>query len=172
MATNLYAAIAIDTGTFRFSNTTSGVLRIASELVESGADPGAIAGQLYETWSRARFDLLRKVLDTLEITDGIAVTVVTRAMFSETGTFPEDTENFSNFSKMMEEIRVSLFLREIEEGWKVSLRSKGDCNVAQVALRFHGGGHRNAAGCVIKGNLKAVKEQLIKALREHCHQSE
>ena len=164
MATNLYAAIAIDTGTFRFSNTTSDVLRIAAELVESGADPGVIAGELYETWSRGRLSLLTKVLNTLEITHGIAVTVVTKAMFSETGTSPEDTENFSNFPKMMEETKVSLFLREIEEGWKVSLRSKGDYNVAEIAARFHGGGHKNAAGCVIKGDLKAAKAQLIEVI--------
>ena len=164
MATNLYIAIATDTGTFRFSNTTSGVFRIAAELVESGADPGAIAEQLYETWSRERFSLLKKVMDTLEITHGIAVTVVTKAMFSETGTSPEDTENFSNFPKMMEEIKVSLFLREIEEGWKVSLRSRDDYNVAKIAAQFDGGGHKNAAGCVIKGDLRDVKERLIRAL--------
>ncbi|HXX81718.1 MAG TPA: bifunctional oligoribonuclease/PAP phosphatase NrnA [Thermodesulfovibrionales bacterium] len=172
IATNLYTAIAIDTGTFRFSNTTSDVLRIAAELVESGADPGAIAGQLYETWSRERFSLLTKVLDTLEITRGIAVIVVTNEMFSETGTSPEDTENFSNFPKMMEETKVSLLLREIEGGWKVSLRSKGDWNVAKIAAQFRGGGHRNAAGCVIKGDLRAAKERLIKALHERCHQPE
>ncbi|HUO78175.1 MAG TPA: bifunctional oligoribonuclease/PAP phosphatase NrnA [Thermodesulfovibrionales bacterium] len=164
MATNLYAAIATDTGTFRFSNTSSDVLRIAAGLVESGADPGVIAGELYETWSKGRFSLLTKVLNTLELTHGIAVTVVTKAMFSETGTSPEDTENFSNFPKMIEEIKVSLFLREIDEGWKVSLRSKGDCNVAEIAVRFHGGGHKNAAGCVIKGDLKTAKTQLIKAI--------
>ena len=172
IATNLYTAIVVDTGAFRFSNTTSDVLTIAADLVESGADPGAIAEQLFETWSMGRFRLLTKMLDTLEITRGIAVTVVTNAMFSETGTSPEDTENFSNFPKMMEEIKVSLFLREIEDGWKVSLRSKGGCNVAEVAAQFHGGGHRNAAGCVIKGDLRKAKERLIKALHERCHQPE
>jgi phosphoesterase RecJ-like protein len=164
MATNLYTAISIDTGTFRFSNTTSDVFRIAAELMESGADPGAIAEALYETWSRGRFGLLQKVLNTLEITEGIAVIVVTKEMFSETGTSPEDTENFSNFPKMIKDIKVSLFMREIEEGWKASLRSKGEYNVAVIAARFGGGGHRNAAGCIIKGDLKTAKAQLIHAI--------
>jgi phosphoesterase RecJ-like protein len=165
MAMNLYTAIAIDTGTFRYSNVTSDVLRTAAELVDAGADPAAIAEGLYETWSRGRFRLLIGVLNTLEITDGLAITVATKEMFLRTGTSAEDTENFANFPRMMKGSEVSAFFRETEDGWKVSLRSRGGVNVAQIAGGFQGGGHRNAAGYRVKGDLKKAKESLIEALK-------
>ncbi|MEK6673328.1 MAG: bifunctional oligoribonuclease/PAP phosphatase NrnA [Nitrospirota bacterium] len=166
MATNLYSAIAVDTGTFRYSNTTSEVLRVSSELVASGANPAYISKSLYETWSDRRFSLLISVLDTLEMQGDIAVMHVTQDMFRATGTAPEDTENFSNFPRMIKTVKVSVFLRELDSSsYKISMRSKGDVNVAGVAEAFGGGGHMNAAGCKIKGNLGAVKEALLKAIK-------
>jgi phosphoesterase RecJ-like protein len=165
IATNLYTAISIDTGTFRYSNVTSDVLRAAAELVDGGADPAAVAGGLYETWSRGRFALLVGVLNTLELVDGLAMIAATREMFTRTGTSSEDTENFANYPRKMEDIEVSAFFRETEDGWKVSLRSRGHLNVAQIAGAFNGGGHRNAAGYSAKGDLKKAKESLIKAVK-------
>ena len=167
MATNLYTAISIDTGTFRYSNVTSDVLRAAAELLDSGADPAAVAEGLYETWSKGRFMLLIAVLNTLELTDGLAMTVVTKEMFMRTGTSAEDTENFSNFPRMIGESEVSAFFRETEDGWKVSLRSRGAVNVARIADGFRGGGHRNAAGYHVRGDLKKAKQSLIKAVKSY-----
>jgi phosphoesterase RecJ-like protein len=164
MATNLYTALAIDTGTFRYSSVTSDVLRAAAELVDAGANPSAISDGLYETWSRKRFRLLTEVLNTLEITDRTAIIVASREMFAKTGTSGEDTENFANFPRMMRDIAVSAFFRETGDGWKISLRSRGDVNVARVAARFNGGGHRNAAGYSVRTDLKTAKESLIKAV--------
>lgn len=164
MAANLYSAIVVDTGTFRYSNTTAEVLRVAAELVDAGADPQAIAVNLYETWPEARFRLLLMVLNTLEITDRFAVTYVTREMFAETGTSPEDTEHFSNFPRMIGTIAVSVFFREEEDGWKVSLRSRGEIDVAATAQCFKGGGHRNAAGFTIKADLETAKARVLSAL--------
>ncbi len=164
MATNLYTAIAIDTGTFRYSNVTSEVLRAAAELVDMGADPAAIAAGLYETWSKGRFMLLIDVLNTLEMSDRLAITVATKEMFMRTGTSAEDTENFSNFPRMMRGIEVAAFFRETEDGWKVSLRSRGGVNVAHIAELFHGGGHRNAAGYRTRNDLGKAKEELINAV--------
>jgi phosphoesterase RecJ-like protein len=165
MATNLYTALAIDTGTFRYSNVTSGVLRDAAELVDIGADPAAVAEGLYETWTGGRFSLLIDVLNTLEISDGLAITVATREMFMRTGTSAPDTENFANMPRMIKDTRVSAFFRETDDGWKVSLRSRGKVNVAQVAAGFRGGGHRNAAGYFVRGDLQKAKEALRKAMK-------
>jgi phosphoesterase RecJ-like protein len=66
---------------------------------------------------------------------------------------------------MMKDIRVSALIREVEAGkWKVSLRSRGEVNVARVAERFKGGGHKNAAGCTVEGDLPAVKKLVMDAL--------
>lgn len=164
MAANLYTALAIDTGTFRYSNVTSDTLRAAAELVDAGADPAAVAVGLYETWSGGRFRLLIEVLNTLEIADKTAMIVARKGAFAKTGTSGEDTENFGNFPRMMRDIEVSAFFRETDDGWKVSLRSKGSFNVARIAARFNGGGHRNAAGYRTKGDLGKAKKELINAV--------
>lgn len=167
IAVNLYAAIAIDTGTFRYSNTTPEVLRVAAELIEAGADPSYIAESLYETWSENRFRLLLKVLNTLEINNDIAITLVTLDMFKETGALVEDTENFVGFPRLLKSVRISALFREVENNYyKVSLRSRGrGMNVAKIAAMFGGGGHRNAAGCKIRSDFKTAKEKLLEALR-------
>jgi phosphoesterase RecJ-like protein len=168
IAVNLYAAIAIDTGTFRYSNTTPDVLRVSAQLVEAGADPSYIAENLYETWTDSRFRLLLKVLDTLEIHNDIAITHVTLEMFRETGAAIADTETFPGFPRKLRSIKTSALFREMEDNYyKISLRSKGrDVNVAKIAEIFGGGGHRNAAGYRIRADLKAAKEALLKAVRE------
>jgi len=168
IATNLYAAIAIDTGTFRYGNTTPEVLIVAAELIEAGANPAYIAENLYETWSENRFTLLRKALGTLEIHNNIAITQVTLEMFRETGADISDTENFPGYPRMLKSIKISALFREIENNhFKVSLRSKGGgINVAKVAEKFGGGGHHNAAGYKIRGDFKTAKEALLKAVKE------
>lgn len=166
IATNLYTAISIDTGTFRYSNTYADVLRTSAELIESGAEPNLIAGYLYETWDRKRFDLLITALNTLEIKNRIAILHITKDMFKKTGAKPEDTESFSNFPRMIGLVKVSAVFRETgREMWKVSLRSKGDVDVAKVARLYDGGGHKNAAGFMIKADLRSAKEALFKAIR-------
>jgi phosphoesterase RecJ-like protein len=163
IAINLYSAIAIDTGTFRYSNTTAEVLNVSSELIQCGANPALISQNLYEMWSEKRFRLLILALNTLEIRNDIAFISVTRDMFKETGTGAEDTENFPGFPRMIGNIKLSVFFREISNDyWKVSLRSKGKINVAEIAESFGGGGHKNAAGFRFKGPLGSLKEVISK----------
>jgi phosphoesterase RecJ-like protein len=165
MAINLYAAIAIDTGTFRYGNTTAETLKVVAELIEAGANPAYISNSLYETWSKERFDLLVMALNTFEMRDGVAITFVTREMYQKTGAAPEDTENFPAFPRIMQNVNISAFFRELDENyWKVSLRSKGDFNVAVVASRFNGGGHKNAAGYEVRSDLESAKKSLLKTL--------
>ena len=167
IALNLYTAVVVDTGAFRYSNTSAEVFRVSADLVEAGANPAFVSNSLYEMWSDRRFALLIRVLNTLEIRDNIAVTFVTTQMFEETKTGPDDTENFPSFPRMMAKVTISVFLRQINDSlWKISLRSKGDINVARVATLFKGGGHKNAAGCTIKGDLKTAKEALFRAIGE------
>lgn len=167
IALNLYSAIAIDTGTFRYSNTTAEVLRVAADLIDAGATPSYVSNSLYDTWSEKRFALLIASLNTLEIQNGVAFTHVTQAMYRKTETAPEDTENFANLPRTMKHVRVSAFFRQIGKAyWKASLRSKDTLNVAEIAVSFGGGGHKNAAGYTFKGTLDAAKKSLLKSLRK------
>jgi phosphoesterase RecJ-like protein len=163
IATNLYTAISVDTGTFRYSNTTADVLRASAELVDAGAEANRIAEHLYETWEDKRFRLLIAALNTLEVRGRVALIYVTREMYRETGTSSEDTENFSNFPRMIGSISIAVLLRELDQGgWKASLRSRGPVNVARIAEQFGGGGHRNAAGFKTKADLRTTKEALFR----------
>ncbi len=172
MATNLYTAIAVDTGTFRYDNTTAEVLRAAADLVDAGAVPGELSRRLYESWTVNRFRLLIEMLNTLEIRPGrdggptVAITTVTEEMFRKTGTDASQTENFSNFPRMIRSVDISVMFRQIgPRHWKASLRSKGAFDVAAVASLFQGGGHRNAAGYKVHGEIEEVKERLLEAVR-------
>jgi bifunctional oligoribonuclease and PAP phosphatase NrnA len=164
IARNLYTAIAVDTGTFRYSNTSPEVLKASAELIEAGADPAFIAECLYERWEESRFDLLVMTLNNLEIKNGVAVMHITKDMFEKTGTTSEDTENFSNLPRAIKSVKISALFRDIGgDSWKASLRSKGNVNVAKIAELFGGGGHKNAAGFKISGGLKSAKEKLLRA---------
>jgi phosphoesterase RecJ-like protein len=167
IATNLYTAIAVDTGIFRHNNTNSEAMGIASELIAAGADPYMIAENLYETWSENRFKLMLKVLATTEIYNSTAITKVTLNMFEETGSNPADTENFINFTQMMESIKISALFRELgKNSFKVSLRSKKETvNVAKIAEMFGGGGHKNAAGYKANSDFNTAKQKLLNILR-------
>ncbi len=167
MAINLYAAIAVDTGHFRFNNTTSEVLRIAATLVDAGARPAEIYRYLFESWSEGRFELFMKVLNTLYKENGIAIVKVTKDMLKETHTSLDDIEHFVNFPKIMGDIKVSILFNEIDDNYyKISLRSKDEINVAQVAEIFGGGGHKSAAGCRIKANFETAKREILEKLRQ------
>ncbi len=165
MAINIYTALAVDTGSFRFPNTTADCLRAAAELVDAGARPGEISEHLYQDWSRDRFELLLQNLSSVELHGQVALTVIPQEMFTETGTTPSDTENFVNFPLVISTVMVSALMREVERDiWRVSLRSKGSVDVSKVAQGFDGGGHMNAAGCTLVGNLQETKERLLSSI--------
>lgn len=167
VAVNLYAALVVDTGNFRFQNTSPEVLEIAARLAEAGASPHMINRELNETWSESRFRLFINFLNTLHIEDSIAITTLTRKMFEDTSTTAEDTENFVSFPQVIKKIKVSVLLRETDDnGYKISLRSRDNINSARIAESFGGGGHRNAAGCNINAEIETVKAEIIKKIKE------
>jgi phosphoesterase RecJ-like protein len=89
---------------------------------------------------------------------------VTEEMFRKTGTTSEYTDGFSEEFRKIRGVEVSVFMRQTgEKRYKISMRSKGTVDVAQICSRFGGGGHKNAAGCHINGDLKEVESVLKKA---------
>ena len=166
IATNLYSAILVDTGGFRYSNTSADALKIAHHLVEAGARPWDISKEIYESIPFNSLKLLGYSLSTLDEKDGIAWINTTQAMFRKTGTTAEDSEDFVDFPRKVRDIEVAVFFRQNEtRSYKLSLRSKGRVNVQDIAKAFGGGGHFAAAGCNINGSLKEVQEKVFKAVR-------
>lgn len=166
MALNLLAAVVVDTGGFRYSNTTPETLRAAAELVAAGADPWAISQALQERQREGRIRLIGEALRSLELdpTGRIASIRILAEDFRRTGTNKEDTEDIINFPRSIEGVEVAvLFRQEGPRDFKVSFRSRGTVNVAAVAESFGGGGHHNASGCRLEGNLEEVRRRILEA---------
>ncbi|MDJ0765036.1 MAG: 30S ribosome-binding factor RbfA [Myxococcota bacterium] len=162
VATCLYASIVSDTGSFRYSSTSSAALRTAAKLLDAGAKPWIIASQLFESYSIARQRLLAEVLQTLEVSKGgrYAQMHATSQMFEKTGASKEDLDGLINFGRAIDGVEIAAMFRvKASDGIKVSFRSKGRIDVSHLAARFDGGGHRNAAGCTLKGlSLEQARE--------------
>ena len=164
----IYTAILTDTGCFKFSNTSSEVLRVAGEMIELGADPAVIAHHLFDSQTAGNLKLLGMVLNTLqvELGDSYASAHVTKEMFRSTQTDHDATEGFVDYLRSIEGVEVAaLFREEDERKVKVSLRSKGEVDVLKIAEGLGGGGHKAAAGCLLEGNIKEGKKQVFEKVR-------
>ena len=166
-AQNLYVALMTDTGCFKHANTTPASLAAAAELSELGADPGELARRVYQTYPLGRLKLMARVLGSLKMAEQgrLGFLAVSRADFDETGTGPSDMDNFVDLARGVEGVEVAATLREEPGGYKISLRSKGLVNVAEVAAEFGGGGHKNAAGGFIEGTREKAMELIASAVR-------
>ncbi len=164
----LYTAIVADTGSFKYASTTAETFRIAGELVNIGVKPEEVAGKLFDNYTESRLQLLQAVLSTLELYSigRLAIISATKKMFEITGAELADTENFINYPRSLASVQAVALVKETEDGISVSMRSKGDCDVAEVARKFNGGGHRNAAGCKFKNGetLKKVRDLIFNEL--------
>lgn len=166
-STSLFAAIATDTGWFRFPNTDSRTLSTVARLVERGARPHIVYRELYERSSLARLKLMSRVLDRVEvIADGrLAHTYVLLKDFKETGSHSSDTEDLVNEGLKIEGVMTSFILVEQPGGQvKASLRSRSHVDVAAVGREFGGGGHVQAAGATLPGPLLTAQQRVIEAL--------
>ena len=84
----------------------------------------------------------------------------------------EDTDGFVNYPLTVGDVQAVALLKECEPGvYRTSLRSKGDVNVAKVAEKFGGGGHRNAAGCTLRGSWEEVETVIVGLLQEAVKRS-
>ena len=168
----LYVGILTDTGAFRFANTTPRALRVAGALLERGVDPESIYASVYASAPEGRVRLMVEVLETLvvERDHGLAwVTVPPDALHRHHATV-DDLDGIVEYPRSIAGVRLALLFRQLANGRvKVSFRSLGDVDVAELAHRFGGGGHRKAAGASLDGTLAAVQEQVLAAAREYLN---
>jgi len=165
----LYAAILADTGSFRFSNTTANAHRVAAELIEAGVKPHRIYHEVYERNSRARVRLMGLALSNLqyEREGRLAWFAITKKMLEETGATPQDTESLAEFPRSIDQVQASVMFMEVNNGRvKVSLRSQEGLVVNEVAQRLGGGGHPQAAGALIEGDLNSVIGKVLGEMRK------
>lgn len=164
IATCLLTGLVTDTGGFRFAATRPKHLELAAKLMRDGADISRIYEEAYENRSFGAQRLLGRALAALKHSkDGRVVWTSIRCTdFKETGSADEDTDGIVNHVRMVTGADVGLLFRETRRGRvRVSLRSRADVNVAEIAKRMGGGGHKNAAGCSFESPLEpAIKKVL------------
>jgi len=165
----VYMALVTDTGSFHFSNTTDRTLKVASELIKAGAKPAEISEAVYNNYSWSRIELMRQVLATVgrDESGQVATLRQTLAMRENAAAVDGDNNGFVNIPLAARDVLAVVYMREVgKDEYRVSLRSKGDINVARVAEKFGGGGHRNASGLRIEGDWDEKERELVAAVRE------
>ncbi len=164
IAMNIYVAILTDTGSFRYSNANPEAFCLAGDMVRRGIDPWEVAEKVYETQTADRLGLLGRVLGSLELSaDGRVAAITTRMSdLAEFTATKDHLEGFINYPRSIVGVEVAAAFREEGDGeFRVSLRSKGRVDVSAVASALGGGGHRNAAGCTLRGSLSGVKRTVF-----------
>lgn len=171
MATCLYTAVLTDTGSFCYAGTDTRTFEVTADLVRHGADPASIAQPIYFSNPISKMRLLGAALSSLHCEGRLAWMWVTQEDMLLTSAAEEDCEGLVNYAIGISGVDVAVFLRELSNHRvRLSLRSKGEINVARIAERFGGGGHSHASGCTIDGPLPVAADCILSCLRE-CIQS-
>jgi bifunctional oligoribonuclease and PAP phosphatase NrnA len=169
IAAALFLAIASDTGWFQFSNTRPYTLRLAARLIEHGVDTDSMYQHLYQNERAERVRLQTRAQQSLELLQEgrLAIMRVGRQDFADTRANVGDTENLINIPLQVRTVEVSLlFVEPIEPGpIRVSLRSKGQVDVARFAEQFGGGGHARAAGLKVDATLQEAHDRVVAAMQ-------
>lgn len=163
----IYAAVSTDTGSFRYSNTSSETMRLAGALIDTGIDTVTINTRLYHNKPLDSVKLLGIALDNLLLLKGgkVAVSHVTLIEADAQEIAAYDTDGICEFLRDISGVEVALFLKETAPGvYKVSARSKYAFDVSRLALRFDGGGHTKAAGFTLSGILEEVRFKILEEI--------
>ncbi|MDT0687470.1 DHH family phosphoesterase [Autumnicola psychrophila] len=164
IATCLYTGIMTDTGSFRFSSTSSDTHRVVADLIEKGADNSTIHNNVFDTNSQNGLQLLGVALQNLKVNQELKTAYITLSQEElDKNNFKKgDTEGFVNYGLSLAGIVFAVIFIEhrAENMIKISFRSKGDFSVNDFARKhFDGGGHINAAGG--KSNL-SLEETVVR----------
>lgn len=167
IATHIYLAILTDTGSFHYSGISPRTFAICKQALEAGVDAVQVARKVYDSNHMGRLKLFGAVLSAMQIdrTGRIAIVYVDHAMARAAGGSYEDTEGLVNLPLTVKEIEAVVFFKqEKDDEYRVSLRSKGSIDIGAVAKDFGGGGHKNAAGCTVRGPIEELQRQMVEKM--------
>jgi phosphoesterase RecJ-like protein len=167
MAEHLYLAIATDTGGFRHGPVTARTFEACRRIAETGVNPSDLSRRIFSSFGLGRVKLTGAMLGAMRLfhADRLAVLFFDDALLAACGASVDDTEGLVNIPLMAREVEVvALFKQQTPTLCRVSLRSKGDVDVRQVALAWQGGGHKNAAGLTVTGEFAAAQAAVVAAI--------
>ncbi|WP_238882591.1 bifunctional oligoribonuclease/PAP phosphatase NrnA [Clostridium sp. YIM B02551] len=163
IATCLYTSLVTDTGSFKFSNVTKRTHEIAGELIELGIDNSSIHSEIFDNKPLNSLKILGEILKGIKVFfDGkVSYLELTKEICDES----TDVSDVVNFGLKIKGVEVAVFIKEIKDGVKVSLRSKHEFDVRKIAEVFGGGGHTKASGITFRNKtIQDVKELILTSI--------
>ncbi len=167
IAACVYAGILTDTGGFRY-NVQIETFEFAAMLLETGIDITKIYRNLFDVTTLPRTKLLGRAIDKLEIlADGkISFTYILTEDEEEVGSSSGDHENIVNYGRNIDGVEVSIFVRQVDNKFKVSMRSNEYLDVSLIATKYGGGGHMKAAGLTTDMSVDLIKKTLVSEIEK------
>ena len=165
MADCLYTGIATDTGCFRFASTRAKTHAAAATLMEAGANVEELNSILFESKSRARVEVERMALESLEyyFENRCAMVCLTKEQIAASGVPAAELEDITSLPLGIEGVQVGLTLRQQPLGsYKISVRTVRGIAANEIVTCLGGGGHGRAAGCEIEGMQENVKAAILR----------
>ena len=168
VATYIYAGVVGDTGRFLHTNTDVATFEGAIALLKSGADIQKVYDVVYRSKTLTQIKIRDYLFSIYKLSPkNVCYLVISKKMLEKVGGSVEDVKLFIDDLNQIKEFNVVMMAYEIEnENYKVSCRSKNGYEVAGVAVRHGGGGHKMAAGFSLKGSVKQVEKALEKISEE------
>ncbi|MBO4962558.1 MAG: bifunctional oligoribonuclease/PAP phosphatase NrnA [Clostridia bacterium] len=160
----LLLGMVTDTGNFAHNNTTANTLKVASEMVEKGANLVEINLQMFKNQPMSRSKLYLEIMSKSQYfhEDRVAVIIIRQQDLQKYGLDNSVTEGFIDYNLTISSVVISVSILETKDKtYKVSFRSKGEIDVNRVAGTFGGGGHKNASGAMLRGYLEDVVDKLV-----------
>lgn len=166
----IYVAVSTDTGSFQYPSTTAKTYELGADLIHRGLDVGTINSNIYDNYPFRRLELMRTLLNTLELSaDGIVANWTMRDQDRiDLKLLPEDSEGLIDLIRAIRGVLLAVFFEELPDGKiRISMRSKDRrLDVCQIASEFGGGGHALAAGIRMKGPLEEAQALVLGAIRK------
>jgi phosphoesterase RecJ-like protein len=168
MARPLYASIAFDTQIFKFVKSAANSMLIAADLLNYEKKPELIHQSLFATYKKNKLQFLGEVLGTIEYfsEDRFSILVIPKAIADKYELSNDDTRDVIDMLMNVQSVEVAAFIRESDDKThKLSLRSKGNYEILDIAEAVGGGGHLFAAGATIEGKTADIKSKIIHLLQ-------
>lgn len=175
IANALYTGISTDTGCFKYQNVTAHTHEIAAKLYGIGVDAAEINRIMFDTKSKSRVEMEKRVLDGAEFhfDDRCMLMSITLDIQRETGCSRADMEGVPPMSRSVEGVLCGITLKENRENeFKISLRTYEPLDASAICGTLGGGGHKAAAGCTVIGSLEEAKEKILSAVKEALEEAD
>ena len=160
----LLTALVTDTLCFRTANTTADTLRTAIALSEGGASLPEVTQAVFSHRSMDTLRLWGPALSEARLDGQVLWTAISSAQVDDGVGLASASNGLVSFLGTIDDARVSVIFRELDGHVDVGIRSRPDIDVSGVATTFGGGGHAQAAGCLVEGSLATVRQALLTAL--------